>query len=286
MSISDNASASPKTSSRDDRLEEDDLAKLFQHEIGNDIQTVASRVLLEGEDDSEPGISKEEAQEAYNDISDLYSRYMASIKGESEESAEKVMDELWELRDHVPEEYRNDYENCLRVSEGFSDVRDLMDGRTSSSPVEEILIPWEGSAGVETNISYLGDSESEEIEAGLGLRSAVNTFLTNSRNHGYREGQEERRFDITVEDLGSSIELIFEDNGKGWQYENPEEALEKDEGEGTGIGLYHVNNLVEEVYGGELDLGESRYGGAQVSLNIPKVQQTRDEKVPAVSAAD
>ncbi len=78
---------------------------------------------------------------------------------------------------------------------------------------------------------------------------------------------------VSVSKNDRAIEVVVEDDGPGIPKERIGEVVARGTRldrtvPGTGIGLAIVNDLVE-LHGGRLELGESRLGGARVSVHMP-----------------
>jgi two-component system, OmpR family, sensor histidine kinase KdpD len=74
---------------------------------------------------------------------------------------------------------------------------------------------------------------------------------------------------------GSVVRIVIEDNGPGWNTDNPEQLFEKfarsrTESTAGGIGLgLAICRAVTRLHAGEIRAAESRDGGARVEVDLP-----------------
>jgi signal transduction histidine kinase len=84
------------------------------------------------------------------------------------------------------------------------------------------------------------------------------------------------RIEITGKDLGPEVEIAVTDNGAGIPPENLAKLCQpffttKSPGEGTGMGLYMVRDIVEGQHGGSLSVQSAGPGqGATFTIRVPK----------------
>jgi signal transduction histidine kinase len=126
------------------------------------------------------------------------------------------------------------------------------------------------AAAREVSVEQLACSERTAAIAEDRLVQVLINLLDNAIKHGRRGGHvfvsaralDERYLEIRVEDEGPGVvpeerETIFALGGRGTT-----------DAPGTGIGLAVVRLIVERA-GGEIDVGDSRLGGAQFRLRLP-----------------
>jgi len=103
-------------------------------------------------------------------------------------------------------------------------------------------------------------------------------LIKNSRDAMAERGVREGQIDITVDNGGSMVQVIVEDNAGGI----PEELLErifepyfttKSHAKGTGLGLYMSRSIIEESMGGTLH-AENGEKGARFIVTLPRDRST------------
>ncbi|MDY6775731.1 MAG: PAS domain-containing sensor histidine kinase [Halobacteria archaeon] len=115
----------------------------------------------------------------------------------------------------------------------------------------------------------MGDIPSVEVRANDLIDSVFRNILNNSIEHN---DSEEPRIEITAEEDNGSVIIRIADNGPGVPDETKDEIFGRGEkgleSEGTGVGLYLVDTVVEN-YGGEVWVDDSDMGGAVFNVKLP-----------------
>jgi signal transduction histidine kinase len=110
------------------------------------------------------------------------------------------------------------------------------------------------------------------VEADDMLNSVFRNLLKNAIQHNDTETP---RVTVSVTDRGDTAVVRVADNGPGIPENQRETIFGKGEkglgSQGTGIGLYLVDTLVES-YGGEVSVEDSASGGAAFVVELPKVE--------------
>ncbi|WP_323674275.1 ATP-binding protein [Halorubellus sp. PRR65] len=99
------------------------------------------------------------------------------------------------------------------------------------------------------------------------LGDVLKNLMTNAVEHG---GDGATTIEVTVEEQAETVAVAIADDGPG--IDEPERVLERGEtagpAGGTGFGLYFVASMVD-AYGGDVRIGESDAGGAEVVVELP-----------------
>ena len=87
------------------------------------------------------------------------------------------------------------------------------------------------------------------------------------------EGRGQIRVEVTVEE-GGRLQIVYQDSGPGIAPEHRERVFDpffttKAVGEGTGLGLFIVANIVEE-HAGEIRVDDGPGGGARFWIVLPQ----------------
>ncbi|HEB74915.1 MAG TPA: HAMP domain-containing histidine kinase, partial [Nitrospirae bacterium] len=113
--------------------------------------------------------------------------------------------------------------------------------------------------------SFFGDED--------GLRQLFVNLMLNSL-HAMRDGGRMTiRSSEELDDTRGFVVICFEDDGPGIPPELRPRVFDpffttKDVGEGTGLGLFIVANIVQE-HGGTIEIDESREGGVRFIMRFP-----------------
>ncbi|MFV1958409.1 MAG: sensor histidine kinase [Planctomycetota bacterium] len=119
----------------------------------------------------------------------------------------------------------------------------------------------------------LNVAEDEIVADGDGLRQLFVNLMLNSLQAAPGPGTIRIRVDPDPLDP-ERIRITYEDDGPGIPETIRGQVFDpffttKDVGEGTGLGLYVVANIVEE-HGGTVSAGEARSGGARFTILLPR----------------
>ena len=98
-----------------------------------------------------------------------------------------------------------------------------------------------------------------------------------------RAGKSEIRIRAYPEAVNGKVAVEVADNGTGVPDDLKEKLFEpffttKRRGEGTGLGLYIVRQVVEDL-GGSISVGDSDLGGASFTLRFPASRKGRSEMI-------
>lgn len=116
----------------------------------------------------------------------------------------------------------------------------------------------------------LGEIPGIEVAANDLLPSVFRNLLENGVKHSDRE---QPSLEVSVEDLGDSVEVSVADDGPGVPEERREEVFGRGEkgleSGGTGLGLYLVDSLTEQ-YGGDVRIEDNEPRGAVFTVTLRK----------------
>ncbi len=124
------------------------------------------------------------------------------------------------------------------------------------------------------------DEELEVTSYPGALSQIITNFVTNSLIHGF-DDRSAGHMHIAFKRTGSSIVLLYDDNGSGIPEENlskvfnPFFSTRKASG-GTGLGLHIVHNIVTQTLGGQISLTSTYQHGVHFKIvfedqNIPRL---------------
>ncbi len=107
----------------------------------------------------------------------------------------------------------------------------------------------------------------------------VLNLLSNAKDSVLDSGQAEPRILVRVIRIWDRVQISVEDNGGGIAPELLNKVFEpyfttKDEGKGSGIGLYMSKMIVENNMNGRLEASNVRGGGARFTINLPAVRKS------------
>ncbi|GHV03578.1 hypothetical protein AGMMS50229_03110 [Campylobacterota bacterium] len=113
------------------------------------------------------------------------------------------------------------------------------------------------------------------------LGQAILNLLSNAKDALLGSARENRKITILLSRVGSEARLEIGDNGGGIVEANIDRIFEpyfttKEQGKGTGIGLYMSKMIVEESMQGQLS-ARNIPGGACFTINLPIVREGVDE---------
>lgn len=203
---------------------------MLRHDMGNDLQLIRSRAArLSREVDGERAAAAADIVDRTDDIIDL-TRKVRSVLAT------------------VTSEDRRDRE-----------VVDLV--ATLESEAERVR-------AMAADVSVSVDApEDVYVLADDLLGDVLKNVLSNAVEHG---GDGATTIEVVVEEREDVVAVVVADDGPG--IDDPERVLERGEtagaSGGTGFGLYFVSSMVD-AYGGDVRIGESDAGGAEVVVELP-----------------
>lgn len=140
-----------------------------------------------------------------------------------------------------------------------------------SRVVEEAVAALDDSyRGVEVTASV---PETAIVQADELLSNVVENVLSNAVRHHDRDTV---AIDVTATLDEDTVTLVVSDDGPGIPDRLLPEVLGPEVGEGSGMGLYLVDTLVDG-YGGSVTVASSGERGATVEIELPRVTEPPDE---------
>lgn len=105
------------------------------------------------------------------------------------------------------------------------------------------------------------------------IKFSIQPIVENYVLHGIRNGEDDNRIMINVEQVGNIIQISIEDNGTGIEDDNLKEirdSLTNDRNTNS-IGIVNVHNRIRLTYGEAygVDINKSAFGGTIVIMTIP-----------------
>lgn len=176
----------------------------------------------------------------------------------------------------VPEEHVSAIEAQVDAIDRLLDDTDVaaeaLRGRPALEPVDLVAVVRNQLALLRE--SYDGVAVTTElpdaawVTADDLLASVVDNLLTNAVSHHDRPDPE---LAVSVAVEGDRVRLAIADDGPGIPPERREEVFEAGVGDGTGMGLYLVETVVER-YGGAVALDGNEPRGAVTSVTLPRAE--------------
>jgi len=207
-----------------------------------------------------------------NEIHNLYME-----EGMSKEEFENFIKNVKELSNILLFNLNNTKElvNCFKniaVDQAIEDKRFF----NVKKYIHEILLSLKYKTK-NTNLTInVSCSDILEINSYPGFLSQILiNFINNSMIHGFDKGSK-GEINITVKDLGTEIELVYSDTGKGILAENKEKLFNqyfttKKRNGGTGLGLYIIKQIVTQKLNGTIIINhETNESGLSFLIKIPK----------------
>jgi len=157
--------------------------------------------------------------------------------------------------------------NIARIHQGFYESRNYSSIKFNKfiREIVESLLELYIPDDKKIKINY----EIEEVDLGINysvnIGLIVNELITNSIKHAFNDTSA-GKIKIIVKELGGSLKLLVEDNGKGIP---PDFKIE----ESNSIGLMLVESLVEQMNGTLEFTGSS---GTTIKINIPNIPKIKD----------
>ena len=170
----------------------------------------------------------------------------------------------------------NSAETAVELTRSARDLAGTMlqtDRSTEPTPLRQTLLAQIDDVRTSYTsavVSVDGQIPSITVEADEMLPSVFRNIIKNAVQHNDKEVPE---VTISVDTNDESVRVTVADNGPGIPDEQKDEVFGKGEkgldSEGTGIGLYLVNTLVER-YGGRVRVDDNEPEGAVVTITLPR----------------
>jgi signal transduction histidine kinase len=219
---------------------------------------------------------------------------LTSIRGYLETLIEEDLDPATTRR--FLEVARNEAMRLGRLVDGMFDISmlDLRAGpfRAESSILQTSVVaavsavaPFASARG--TSIGQLAFATAEVATSSDRLTQILVNILENAIKHGRERGQ---IFVSAIPLDGRYVEVRIDDDGPGIDVREREKIFTlgrrgaSAQGPGSGIGLAIVRLMIERI-GGEVDVGESRLGGAQFRIRLPLLLAAVERR-PTTEATD
>lgn len=153
----------------------------------------------------------------------------------------------------------------LREVEEEEDTRDIAIKSVIKSVIKQKnLRPFGTGVSIETFLP----EEKVKAQGGKLLKPLFTNLIENSLEHS--EGNEIK---ISVNSTDNEVIVSVEDDGKGIPEKVQKEIIQAhfddEETETSGLGLYLVKEIAE-AYGGRIEIGDSKLGGARVDVHLKK----------------
>lgn len=122
--------------------------------------------------------------------------------------------------------------------------------------------------------SYEGVSVSTEVPDRVPvmaddlLASVIENVLSNAVVHHDEAAPE---IEISVTTVDDAVRLRIADDGPGIPRDLREEVFDAGVGDGTGMGLYLAETVIER-YGGRINIGENKPRGTVVTIRLPRAE--------------
>ncbi|PCR89751.1 sensor histidine kinase [Natrinema ejinorense] len=199
------------------------------------------------------------------------------------------------LADHVNPDGEEHLELMLESSDHVIDLTQVIgdlvetlttDGDLDLKPVHLMPVVWNQLEKARTSYpdaAFRVDGEPPTdvtVQANEMLSSVFTNLLNNAVLHNTADAP---RVVLSMEDRDETVGIRVADNGPGVPEGQREEIFGRGqkglESEGTGIGLYLVDTLVEG-YGGDVWVETAEEGGAAFVVELPKAGATRERPAP------
>jgi len=181
--------------------------------------------------------------------------------------------------DEVDDTHQTAIDGQLRaITELLSDVQlavDALDDGREGEPVPLAAVVSEQATVAEQ--SHDGLSVTVDVDSALQVRAdellsaVVENLLSNAVHHHDRETAEVA---VTAEPDEKWVRLRVADDGPGVPDRRKDRVFEPEVGDGTGMGLYLVETLVDQ-YGGGVRLVDNDPRGTVVELTLPRADGER-----------
>jgi PAS domain S-box-containing protein len=176
----------------------------------------------------------------------VMSRLGAELEEHVGDDGEDLLDQLLERGDHIRELTTSLRELMRTLLEEESELKPVRLDTVIESQVRDVSQSFDDAAVT------MGDIPRVSVKGNKMLSSVFRNILSNAIRHN---DSEVAKVDISAHKRDERVEVRISDNGPGVPESIREDIFGKGkkglESKGTGIGLYLVNQLVEE-YGGEV----------------------------------
>jgi signal transduction histidine kinase len=199
---------------------------------------------------------------------------LTAIRGRLEmalaESAEGWQDTVAEALEGI-DRLETMLQSVLDIAEGEGRALELHRRRLDLAQLNRDLVELYAPAAQERGLDLVSEAAGEVIlRADPELLQRAMSNLFDNALHHVRGG---RRVESTVRRLpNGDVEIVVEDDGEGFDPEVAQRAFERSVrrpgSTGFGLGLALVR-AAARAHGGDVSLGTSRLGGAQVRLVLP-----------------
>jgi PAS domain S-box-containing protein len=193
--------------------------------------------------------------------------YSETIQNQVENEAQDYVSKIFAAAEdsvRITEEAKQVTEVMLRSDVASSEV-DLRESLRSE--IEEVR-----SQFVDAKIEVEGEIPDVDVAADDMLGSVFRNLLENGCQHSEEE-HPYVKIGITVSE--DSVEVSFADNGPGVPDENVDEIFQQGEkgleSDGTGMGLYIVQSLLDR-YDGDIRVNNLESGGAKFTVTLPRTR--------------
>lgn len=141
--------------------------------------------------------------------------------------------------------------------------------------VTDTVLPMANKHGVQLVLNF---EEELEVTSQQGLLAQVLIQLVqNTLTHAFKDDDLDKVITIGIANKQNTVELIFEDNGKGIDNSlhkkvfDPFFTTTRNDGS-TGLGLSLVSNIVHHKLGGRIVLTDSKEQGCKFIISLPNLK--------------
>jgi signal transduction histidine kinase len=195
----------------------------------------------------------------------VMSRLGAKLQEHVEEDGEDLLNQLLERGDHIRNLTNGLRELMRTLLEEESELKPVRLDTVIESEVRDVSQSYDDSTVT------MGDVPRVSVKGNKMLSSVFRNILENAIRHNDCEVPE---VDISAQKRVNRVEVRISDNGPGIPESIREDIFGKGEkglqSNGTGIGLYLVNQLVEE-YGGEVWVEDNDPRGAVIVVELERM---------------
>jgi len=173
--------------------------------------------------------------------------------------------------------YEEALELLLKETSGYQEFIQFL-GQAVPHPLLSAIIIGKYNHAREKKVTFEVDRDSsmtdipEHIDQ-EALVTIIGNLIDNALDAVRGLGPDKGRVILSMTDLGNDLIFEIEDSGPGIPEEDYDRVFEKGmtskQGEKRGVGLFLVAERLKEL-GGVITIGHSDYGGALMTLSIPK----------------
>jgi signal transduction histidine kinase len=204
---------------------------------------------------------REERQRMSHEIHDTLAQGFTSIVMQLEAADQALPGEISTAQEHILKA-RDTARESLKEARRL--VLALQPESLEKAPLAEALRReverWAGNSGIKTNYSVTGDPVSLHPQAEVTLLRAMQEGLANVHKHA-----EADLVNITLSYMVDQVALDVQDNGIGFDVQNPGSTEKKDSG---GYGLQAMQQRVEFI-GGAVILESILGQGTTLAIQVP-----------------